>query len=69
MKTKASLPLIVLVLALVLAPAASAQQAQGTTMSVSLDDCIVRALRDNLGVAIQVLGPQISVEAVNQAES
>ena len=35
---------------------------------MSLDECIVKALKDNLGVAIQVLGPQISAEAVNQAQ-
>ncbi|HSA95204.1 MAG TPA: TolC family protein [Acidobacteriota bacterium] len=55
---------------LALAPAVPAQQApapQGA-LSVSLEDCIVRALKDNLGVAIQVLGPQISAEAVNQAQ-
>ncbi|NTU51310.1 MAG: TolC family protein [Candidatus Aminicenantes bacterium] len=56
-----------LILALALAGPAFGQQAQ-STMSVSLDDCIVRALKDNLGVAIQVLGPQISAESVNAAQ-
>ena len=37
-------------------------------LSMSLDECIIKALKDNLGVAIQVLGPQISAEAVNQAQ-
>jgi len=55
------------VLALALAGPAFGQQAQGT-MSVSLEDCIVRALKDNLGVAVQVLGPQISAESVNAAQ-
>ena len=58
------LPMIAV--ALILAPAVSAQEAQGT-LSLSLEDCIVRALKDNLGVAIQVLGPQISAESVNAA--
>src|SRR4030042_1644982 len=62
---KAIFPLFVLALAL--AGPAFGQQAQGT-MSVSLEDCIVRALKDNLGVAIQVLGPQISAESVNAAQ-
>jgi len=59
------LPLIAV--ALMLAPAVTAQEAQGT-LSLSLEDCIVRALKDNLGVAIQVLGPQISAESVNAAQ-
>jgi outer membrane protein TolC len=49
-------------------PAQPAQQAQ-STMSISLDECITRALRDNLGVAMQVLNPEISAEALNQAEA
>ncbi|HPW18627.1 MAG TPA: TolC family protein [Candidatus Aminicenantes bacterium] len=52
--------------ALVLAPAAAAQAPQGA-LSLSLEDCIVKALKDNLGVAIQVLGPQVSAESVNAA--
>ena len=35
---------------------------------MSLEECIVKALKDNLGVAIQVLGPEISAAAVNQAQ-
>jgi len=71
MKNKLILPLLAATLAL--APVAPAQQAQPAqapqgALSVSLEDCIVRALKDNLGVAIQVLGPQISAEAVNQAQ-
>jgi outer membrane protein len=68
MKNKLILPLLAATLAL--APALAAQPAQTPqgTLSVSLEDCIVRALKDNLGVAIQVLGPQISAEAVNQAQ-
>ena len=65
MMKKLILPLIAV--ALMLAPAVSAQEAQGT-LSLSLEDCIVRALKDNLGVAIQVLGPQISAESVNAAQ-
>jgi outer membrane protein TolC len=76
MKLKATLPLAALALILVLAAPSFAQQqpqqpqesqTQGA-LSLSLEDCIVRALKDNLGVAIQVLGPQLSAEAVRQAE-
>ena len=65
MRKRLILPLIAV--AFILAPAVSAQEAQGT-LSLSLEDCIVRALKDNLGVAIQVLGPQISAESVNAAQ-
>jgi outer membrane protein len=67
MMKKLILPLIAA--ALVLAPALPAQEAQAQqgTLSLSLEDCIVKALKDNLGVAIQVLGPQISTESVNAA--
>ena len=62
------LPLIAVALAL--APAVSAQEPQAPqgALSISLEDCIVRALKDNLGVAIQVLGPQISAASVNSAQ-
>jgi outer membrane protein TolC len=56
----------IVILALALAVPGTAQEAKGT-LSLSLEDCIVKALKDNLGVAIQVLGPQLSAEAVNQA--
>ncbi len=65
MKKKATLPL--LVLALALAATGFGQETQGT-LSMSLDECIVKALRDNLGIAIQVLGPEISAEGVNRAQ-
>ena len=63
-----------LVIALTVAGPGFAQQApqpqsdQGA-MSISLDECIARALRDNLGIAIQVLNPEISAAAVTQAEA
>lgn len=66
MKLKAIIPLIAA--ALIAAAPALAQEAQPGTLSMSLDDCIAKALKDNLGVAIQVLGPQISASAVNQAQ-
>ena len=66
MTKKSIFPLFVLALAL--AGPAFGQQAQGA-MSVSLEDCIIRALKDNLGVAIQVLGPEISAESVNAAQA
>jgi len=65
MTKKASLAL--LTLAILAAGPAFGQDAQGT-LSMSLEECIIRALKDNLGVAIQVLGPEISAEAVNAAQ-
>jgi len=65
MRTKTLFPL--LVLAFALAARGSGQEAKGT-LSLSLDECIAKALKDNLGVAIQILGPEISAEGVNQAQ-
>jgi outer membrane protein TolC len=70
MRIKATLPLAAL--ALILAVPAFGQQPQtppaAGALTMSLEECIVKALKDNLGVAIQVLGPQLSAEAVNQAQ-
>jgi outer membrane protein TolC len=66
MKLKAIIPLISA--ALLAAAPVLAQEAQPGTLSMSLDECIAKALKDNLGVAIQVLGPQISAASVNQAQ-
>jgi len=60
-------PLLAIVLAL--AGPAFGQEPQRQTLSISLDECIVKALKDNLGVAIQVIGPQISSEGLNQAQA
>jgi outer membrane protein TolC len=65
MTKKATLAL--LVFALLAAAPAFSQDAQGT-LSMSLEECIVKALKDNLGVAIQILGPEISAQALNQAQ-
>ena len=65
MRKKAYLPL--LIIALALAAPGFGQEAKGT-LSMSLEECIVKALKDNLGVAIQVLGPEISSEGVNRAQ-
>jgi outer membrane protein TolC len=65
MKKKMILPVIALALAL--AVPGSGQEAKGT-QSMSLDECILKALKDNLGVAIQVLGPEISAQGINQAQ-
>ena len=59
--------LVLLVFALLAAVPAFGQDAKGT-LSMSLDECIVRALKDNLGVAIQILGPEISAEGVTRAQ-
>ena len=42
-------------------------QSEEQNLSLSLDDCIAKALKNNLGVAIAVLGPEISEIAVRQA--
>lgn len=65
MRKKAAFPLMAMALAL--AVPGFGQDAKGT-LSMSLDECIVKALKDNLGVAIQVLGPEISGEGVNRAQ-
>ncbi len=65
MRKKALFPLMLL--ALVLAAPGFGQDAQGT-LSMSLDECIIKALKDNLGVAIQVLGPEISSAGVTRAQ-
>src|SRR5665647_990907 len=65
MRLKATLSLAAL--ALVLAAPGFGQEAPGT-LSMSLEECIVKALKDNLGVAIQVLGPEIAAEGVSLAK-
>jgi outer membrane protein TolC len=73
MRLKAPLTLAALALALAVPalaqeqPPAQPAKAPGT-LELSLEDCVIRALKDNLGVAIQVLGPQISSEALSQAQ-
>jgi outer membrane protein TolC len=59
--------LVLLVSALLASAPAFGQDAKGT-LSMSLEECIVKALKDNLGVAIQVLGPEISSEGVSRAQ-
>jgi outer membrane protein TolC len=58
---------ILLVGALALAAPSSGQE-NTRTLQLSLEECIVKALRDNLGVAIQILGPEISGEGVSRAQ-
>lgn len=58
---------IMLAGAVAVAAPLSAQEKAGT-LQLSLEECIVKALRDNLGVAIQVLGPEISSEGVSRAQ-
>ncbi len=65
MRKKILFPMMVLALAL--AAPGFGQDAKGT-LSISLDECIVKALKDNLGVAIQVLGPEISSAGVARAQ-
>jgi len=59
--------LVLLVFTLLAAAPAFSQEAPGT-LSLSLEECIVKALKDNLGVAIQILGPEISGQGVTRAQ-
>ncbi len=36
--------------------------------ALSLEDCVLRAMKNNLSVAIQVLNPEISVASVSRAQ-
>jgi outer membrane protein TolC len=65
MKKKTVWMLWVLVAALAL-PGWSQQT--DNVLKLSLDDCITRALKDNLSVAIQVLNPEISATSVARSE-
>jgi len=42
-------------------------QQEGSVLSLSLEDCIARAMKNNLGVAVQVLNPAIASSALTQA--
>ncbi len=54
-----------LVLATVALPARGQQE--GGVLSLSLEECILRAMKNNLSVAIQVLNPEICGAAVTMA--
>jgi outer membrane protein TolC len=60
------LGLAVLLLATLAAP--GRPQENQKPMSLSLQECIVRAMQHNLGVAIDVLGPQLAYESVSRAQ-
>jgi outer membrane protein TolC len=66
MTKKIFLPLVMIV-ALALAGPGFGQEAAGS-LSMSLEECIVKALKDNLGVAIQILGPEISAAGLTRAQ-
>src|SRR5512136_1066639 len=54
--------LLILILA-----AVGAAQDNPRVLSVSLEDCIARTLKNNLGLAIQVLNPEISRSSVSRS--
>ncbi len=56
---------VALALAAVAVPAPGQQE--GSVLSLSLEECILRAMKNNLSVAIQVLNPEIAGAAVTQA--
>jgi outer membrane protein TolC len=43
-------------------------QAQETKKSLSLEDCILKAMRDNLNVAVEVLSPELAYTSVSLAK-
>jgi outer membrane protein TolC len=43
-------------------------QEKENPLSLSLEDCVLRAMKNNLSVAIQVLNPEISVASVSRAQ-
>ena len=55
------------VLALILAALPVRGQQEGGVLSLSLEECILRAMKKNLSVAIQVLNPEIAGAALTQA--
>jgi outer membrane protein TolC len=54
-------------LILVLAALPARGQQEGGVLSLSLEECILRAMKNNLSVAIQVLNPEIAGAALTQA--
>jgi outer membrane protein len=67
MTMKKRTPFPLMMIALALTATGFGQEAPGS-LSISLDECVLRALKDNLGVAIQILGPEISAEGVSRAQ-
>ena len=62
-------------LALLILPSVAGAQAQpqapaqGKSLSLSLDDCIVRALKSNLAIQVAEFGPQLSEISLADAKS
>ncbi len=54
-------------LLLVLAALPARGQQEGGVLSLTLEECILRAMKNNLSVAIQVLNPEIAGAALTQA--
>jgi outer membrane protein TolC len=65
----------ILAFALILFPAVAGAQgqaaalAQGKSLSLSLDDCVVRALKKNLAIQVAEFGPQLSENSLADAKS
>ncbi len=66
MKRTSRIMMIFLALAMAL-PAAAQEQKQPGQLSLSLDECIARALKRNTGLAVNILAPEISNESVRLA--
>jgi len=53
---------------LILTPALFAQTTESQPLQLSLQDCLAKAMKNNLGVAVQMLTPELRAVAVSQAK-
>lgn len=67
MKRRRQTRWILSLLTMILA-AAGLARAQENVLELSLEDCIIRALENNLSVAIQVLNPELSAASLNRTQ-
>jgi len=58
---------IFLVMIMLCVPLLSQAQTEQKSLSLSLEDCIMKAMENNLGVAIEVLGPELADIAIARA--
>lgn len=57
---------LVLAAVLTAAPAAYSENEE-TGMALSLEDCLTRAVRHNLNVAVEIIGPELAAASLNRA--
>lgn len=58
---------IFIIMIMLCVPLLSHAQTEQKSLSLSLDDCIMKAMENNLGVAIEVLGPELAEAAIARA--